>query len=222
MLAMQVKNHWDGGIPAALKDHALIPISGGLASAQHCEDRVLIRSCDLRHFSLATAPADLLARLAALGCLVTDDPRCDRLRVLTDPASGEPVWKAASKARVLAALHALPEQKLLSDLAALTRAADTGAGTNARDGGQDDGEGAAHIRTVRAAVADATMALHADLKLRDGFLARLPLFTLAAGGHGPAEDAWFAPDAEWEAMLRPCAGLLPQPLLASAQVMAYA
>ena len=160
----------------------------------------------------------MLARLAALGCLVTDDPRCDRFRVLTDPASGEPVWKPASKARVLAALHGLPEEKLISDLAALTTAADTSAGSSAPDIERDGGEAAAHIGTIRAAVADATTALHAELNLRDGFVAKLPLFTLAAGGHGPAEDAWLAPDAQWEAMLRPCARLLPKPLLASAQV----
>ncbi len=210
-------------MPAALKDHALVPVSSGrLASAQHCADRVLLRSCDLRQFPLAAAPVELQSCLVALGCLVTDDSRCDRVRVLADPVSGEPAAEAASKARVLAALQALPAGALLSDLAALTTAAEAGPESNSQASGDEQhaGEVAANLRILRTVVADAAGALHADQQLCDGFLAKLPLFRLAAGGHGPAEHAWLAPNAHWELMLRPCAALLPKPLLASAEVQA--
>ncbi len=154
----------------------------------------------------------------ALGCLVTDDSRCDRVRVLDDPVSGEPVAEAASKIRVLAALQALPEEALLGDL---TRTAETGTdNSQASADEQHAGESTANLRVIRTVVADAAAALHADQQLRDSFLARLPLFRLAAGGHGPAEHAWLAPNAHWQLMLRPCAGLLPTPLLASAEVQA--
>ena len=216
---MQSEAHWDGGVPAALKDHALVPVSGGLlASAQHCADRVLLRNCDLRQFPLAAAPAELLACLVALRCLVTDDPRCDRVRVLTATASCEPAAQAASKARVLAALQALPAAELLSDLATLTSAAETGADSQAAGDAQQAGQTAAHFRTIRTVAADAVAALHDDQQLRDGFLAKLPLFRLAGGGYSLAEHAWLAPNAHWELLLRPCAGLLPKPLLASAEV----
>ena len=223
---LQVRAHWDGGVPAALRDHAVVPITGtlpdgsqGTASAQHCADRVLVRSCDLRQFPLAAPPAELMARLSALGCLVTDDPRCDRVRVLEPVTSScDPPAAPPSKARVLAALHALPEDELLVNLAALAHAADAVAADTTDD--PDAAKAVASFRMVRALVADAVPALPADLQLRDGFLARLHVFCYAVGGHGPAVDAWLAPDAQWELMLRPCAGLLPRPLLASAQVPA--
>ena len=202
-----------------LKDHALVPVSGGLlASAQHCADRVLLRSCDMRQFPLAAPPAELLACLVALRCLVTEDPRCDRVRVLSDPVSGEPVAEAASKVRVLAALQALPAEELLSDLAALTTSAQTRTDSQASGDEQHADKAAAHIETIRTVVADAVTALHGGQQLHDGFLAKLPLFRVATGGHGPADHAWLAPNTHWELVLRPCAGLLPKPLLASAEV----
>ncbi len=224
-MLLQVKAHWDGGIPAALRDHAVVPITGilpdgsqGTASAQHCADRVLVRSCDLRQFPVAAPPAELMARLAALGCLVTDDPRCDRLRVLEAAPGCEPPAAPPSKARALAALHALPEEELLADLTALANAADAVAADTTENPGA--GKAITHFKMVRALVANAVPALPVDLQLRDGFLARLPVFRYAVGGHGPAVAAWLAPDAQWELLLRPCAELLPEPLLASAQVRA--
>ena len=123
---------------------------------------------------------------------------------------------------MLAALQALPADALLSDLAALTTAAETGRNGDSQASGDEEhaGETAASLRVIRTVVADAVSALHAGQQLRDGFLARLPLFRLAAGGHGHAEHAWLAPNSHWELMLRPCAGLLPTPLLASAEVQA--
>ena len=217
---LQVKTHWDGGIPAALKDHALVPVTGalpdstsGTASAQHCADRILIRNCDLRQFPLAALPAELMARLAALGCLVTDDPRCDRLRVLDSETSCDPPAAPPSKARVLAALQALPEEELLVSLTALAQAADVVPSKYS-----NAAKAVAEFSMVRELIADAVPALPVDGQLRDGFLGRLPVFRYAVGGHGPAADAWLAPTAEWDLILRPCAELLPQPLLASAQV----
>ena len=158
---MQSEAHWDGGVPAALKDHALVPVSGGLlASAQHCADRVLLRNCDLRH-SPGGGAAELLACLVALRCLVTDDPRCDRVRVLTATASANPAGSGVEGPRAGGSAGAAGG-RAAQRFSNLDERRKTGADSQAAGDAQQAGQTAAHFRTIRTVAADAVAALHDD------------------------------------------------------------